>query len=103
MTKMVEESVLEEDVADSRGMAMWKYFEARQGRSAVHEEIGDVVVLMCTPRMSLVVGQNLFIDGYVKLLSEYNVLLLTKSTEVLQSTKAIHSLVDWLSSAITML
>lgn len=66
MTKMVEESLLEDGVAESRGMAMWKYFEARQGRSASPAEIGDVVVLMCTPKMSLVVGQNLFIDGYVE-------------------------------------
>ena len=66
MTKMVEESVLEGDLAESHGMAMWESFEARQGRSAVFEEVGDVVALMCTPRMSLVVGQNLFIDGYVR-------------------------------------
>ncbi len=65
LTKMVEQSVLEEDVAEARGMALWKYFVARQGRSASFDEIGDVVVLMCTPKMSLVVGQNLFIDGYV--------------------------------------
>jgi len=45
------------------GQAMWKAMEARQGRSAQFEEIGDVVVLMSTPRMSLVNGQNLFVDG----------------------------------------
>ncbi len=67
MTKMAAASVFEEDVAESRGMATWKQFEARQGRSATFDEIGDVVVLMCTPKMSLVVGQNLFIDGYVDL------------------------------------
>lgn len=45
------------------GSAIWSQFEARQGRSAVFEEIGDVVVLLSTPRMSLVNGHNLFIDG----------------------------------------
>ncbi|KAJ4377979.1 hypothetical protein N0V83_000809 [Neocucurbitaria cava] len=45
------------------GKAMWAEFEARQGRSARFEEIGDVVVLMSLPRMSLVNGQNLFADG----------------------------------------
>jgi len=43
--------------------AMWSAMEARQGRSAQFGEVGDVVVLMSTPRMSLVNGQNLFIDG----------------------------------------
>ena len=66
---MVEESVLEGDVAQDRGMAMWKYFEARQGRSGTFGEVGDVDVLMCMPQMSLVTGQNLFIDGYVSMLS----------------------------------
>lgn len=61
----MEEAVLGKDTASDRGMALWKYFEARQGRSASFEEVGDVVVLMCTPQMSLVNGQNLFIDGYV--------------------------------------
>lgn len=63
MTKMVEESLFAADLSESRGMAMWRYFEARQGRSGRPEEVGDVVVLLCSPRMSLVVGQNIFIDG----------------------------------------
>ncbi|OCT45296.1 3-oxoacyl-[acyl-carrier-protein] reductase FabG [Cladophialophora carrionii] len=63
LTKMAEESLMKDDVVDSRGMAMWQYFVSRQGRSASFDEIGDVVALMCTPKMSLVVGQNLFIDG----------------------------------------
>lgn len=63
MTRMVEESLFDGDLSESRGMAMWKYFEARQGRSGRPEEVGDVVVLLCSPRMSLVVGQNVFIDG----------------------------------------
>lgn len=41
----------------------WKHFVARQGRSAVFEEIGDVVVLVSTPRMSLVNGHNIMVDG----------------------------------------
>ncbi len=43
--------------------SIWKQFEARQGRSAVFEEIGDVVVLVSTPRMSLVNGHNIMVDG----------------------------------------
>jgi hypothetical protein len=60
---MAEESLMDDNVVDARGMAMWQGFVARQGRSASFDEIGDVVALMCTPKMSLVVGQNLFIDG----------------------------------------
>ncbi|OCL11680.1 NAD(P)-binding protein, partial [Glonium stellatum] len=45
------------------GSALWGYFEARQGRPAQFEEIGDAVVLMSMPWMSLVNGHNLFIDG----------------------------------------
>lgn len=44
---------------------VWEEYEARQGRKATFDEIGDVVVLLSTPRMSLVVGHNLVIDGYV--------------------------------------
>ncbi|KAK4504010.1 hypothetical protein PRZ48_004925 [Zasmidium cellare] len=42
---------------------LWGVFEARQGRVAALEEIGDVVVLLSTPRMSLVNGHNLVIDN----------------------------------------
>jgi hypothetical protein len=42
---------------------MWSQFEARQGRPAAFEEVGDLVVLPSSPRMSLVNGHNLFIDG----------------------------------------
>ena len=63
LTKMIEEAILEGDIARDRGIAMWNHFEARQGRSASFGEVGDVVVLMCMPQMSLVNGQNLFIDG----------------------------------------
>ncbi|KAK5080260.1 hypothetical protein LTR05_008708 [Lithohypha guttulata] len=41
----------------------WKQYEDRQGRKASFEEVGDVVALLCNPRMSLVVGHNLVIDG----------------------------------------
>lgn len=42
---------------------VWKVYEDRQGRKATFNEIGDVVVLLSTPRMSLVNGHNLVIDG----------------------------------------
>lgn len=45
------------------GKALWGALEKRQGREAKFEEVGDVVVLLSVPRMSLVNGQNLFIDG----------------------------------------
>lgn len=41
----------------------WKTYEARQGRMASPDEIGDVVVLLSTPRMSLVNGHNMVVDG----------------------------------------
>ena len=66
-TKLVEpvtEGVFEQDeAAKESGKALWSAFEARQGRAAKFEEIGDVVVLISLPRMSLVNGQNLFADG----------------------------------------
>lgn len=45
------------------GKVLWDGFEKRQGRKAMMEEIGDVVVLMSLPRMSLVNGHNMFIDN----------------------------------------
>ena len=41
----------------------WSTYEERQGRKAQFEEVGDVVVLLSSPRMSLVNGHNLVIDG----------------------------------------
>lgn len=41
----------------------WSGFEARQGRPATFNEIGDVAVLITSPRMSLVNGVNLPVDG----------------------------------------
>ncbi|KIW84318.1 hypothetical protein Z517_03568 [Fonsecaea pedrosoi CBS 271.37] len=43
--------------------ATWDAYEARQGREASVNEIGDVVALLSTPRMSLVNGHNLVVDG----------------------------------------
>lgn len=68
---MVENSVKNDSGNPDKAWArMWDAFEARQGRSAVFAEIGDAVVLMSLPRMSLVNGQNLFCDGYVAGLSK---------------------------------
>ncbi|KAK3116648.1 hypothetical protein LTR53_002762 [Teratosphaeriaceae sp. CCFEE 6253] len=64
--------LLEEEFTKQTGSSMlsgpgpdaaWKTFEDRQGREASFDEIGDVVVLLSTPRMSLVHGHNLVIDG----------------------------------------
>lgn len=51
---------------------VWDSFEARQGRSATFEEIGDVAVLITSPRMSLVNGVNLPVDGYVDQWKEFH-------------------------------
>lgn len=48
--------------AEASGSA-WTKFEARQGRQASFDEVGDVVVLLSTPRMSLVCGHNMVIDN----------------------------------------
>jgi len=42
---------------------MWDALEERQGRSAGADEVGDVAVLITSPRMGLVNGANLFVDG----------------------------------------
>jgi len=42
---------------------MWASCEARQGRVAALEEIGDAAVLITSPKMSLVNGHNLVVDG----------------------------------------
>ncbi|KAF2638616.1 NAD(P)-binding protein [Massarina eburnea CBS 473.64] len=55
--------VNEEVKKKGAGEVLWEGFEKRQGRKAVFEEVGDVVVLLSTPRMSLVVGANLCVDG----------------------------------------
>tara|TARA_R110002003_G_scaffold3_22_gene131 strand:+ start:21385 stop:21984 length:600 start_codon:yes stop_codon:yes gene_type:complete len=45
------------------GKVLWDGFVQRQGRVALFEEVGDAVVMMSIPRMSLVNGHNLFIDN----------------------------------------
>ncbi|KAF2494615.1 NAD(P)-binding protein [Lophium mytilinum] len=51
------------DATSGPGKDMWDAFNARQGRPGQVEEIGDAVVLLSTPRMSLVNGHNLVVDG----------------------------------------
>ncbi|KAJ4349690.1 uncharacterized protein N0V89_008307 [Didymosphaeria variabile] len=58
LTQMIRPAVEEKHLEN-----LWEELEKRQGRSARFEEVGDVVVMMSVPRMSLVMGQNLFIDG----------------------------------------
>ncbi|KAK5682529.1 hypothetical protein LTS10_005657 [Elasticomyces elasticus] len=66
-TKLLEEefkkAIGSEMLGAADNDAAWGGFEARQGRKASFDEVGDVVVLLSTPRMSLVVGHNLVIDG----------------------------------------
>jgi NAD(P)-dependent dehydrogenase (short-subunit alcohol dehydrogenase family) len=50
-------------VLDYNGNGLWEGFEKRQGRRAHPVEIGDAVVVLSTPRMSLVNGVNLMVDG----------------------------------------
>jgi len=59
-TPMIDEAL---KVRGDLGQAGWKTYEARQGRQATFDEIGDAVVLLSTPRMSLVNGHNLVIDN----------------------------------------
>ncbi len=47
---------------DILGSDAWTEYEKRQGRAAHPDEIGDVVVLLSTPRMSLVNGHNLVVE-----------------------------------------
>lgn len=64
LTKMTEAITKTADGgARDEGEQLWSSFEARQGRKASFDEVGDVVVLMSLPRMSLVNGANLFVDG----------------------------------------
>jgi NAD(P)-dependent dehydrogenase (short-subunit alcohol dehydrogenase family) len=45
--------------------AFWEGVEDRQGRKAYAEEIGDSVVMLCSPKLSLVNGHNLMCDKSV--------------------------------------
>jgi NAD(P)-dependent dehydrogenase (short-subunit alcohol dehydrogenase family) len=60
LTKLVSPLVAE---GDAPLKDLWKGCVERQGREASFEEVGDVVVLITNPRMSLVNGVNLPIDG----------------------------------------
>ncbi|KAF1850172.1 NAD(P)-binding protein [Cucurbitaria berberidis CBS 394.84] len=60
-TKLVEMG--EDEEANEAWKTLWRGLTNRQGRNATLEEVGDVVVLLSLPRMSLVNAQNLFIDG----------------------------------------
>jgi NAD(P)-dependent dehydrogenase (short-subunit alcohol dehydrogenase family) len=51
--------------AGEAGQAKWAEMEARQGRSASLNEVGDAVVLISSPNMSLVNAHNLVADKYV--------------------------------------
>jgi len=63
LTKLLDPFMKQGD--EQKASETWSTFEAGQGRKATFEEIGDVVVLLSVPRMSLVVGHNLVVDGYV--------------------------------------
>ena len=58
-TKLLEEPLAAQG---SFGGEFWQSFETRQGRKATFDEVGDAVVMLSSPRMSLVVGVNLPID-----------------------------------------
>ncbi|KAK3721929.1 hypothetical protein LTR37_002745 [Vermiconidia calcicola] len=58
----IGESVTTKDHSGMLETKAWSEYEARQGRKAHPDEIGDVVVLLSTPRMSLVNGHNLVIE-----------------------------------------
>jgi NAD(P)-dependent dehydrogenase (short-subunit alcohol dehydrogenase family) len=65
LTKLLEPAMKVAEGQTSAALSgdAWASYEARQGRKASFEEVGDVVAMMCSPRMSLVVGHNLVIDG----------------------------------------
>ncbi|KAL3474466.1 oxidoreductase [Aspergillus californicus] len=49
--------------AGEAGATRWRELEARQGRSATFDEIGDAVVILSSPSMSLVNAHNLVVDN----------------------------------------
>jgi hypothetical protein len=63
MTPMITGSIDAGGVLDDKSNGLWEGFEKRQGRKAHPVEVGDAVVVLSTPRMSLVNGVNLMIDG----------------------------------------
>lgn len=48
--------------ANPENKKRWEELNARQGRFADPDEIGDAAVLLCSPRMSLVNAHNLLCD-----------------------------------------
>ncbi|KAF1816928.1 NAD(P)-binding protein [Eremomyces bilateralis CBS 781.70] len=58
--RMADPSAGLDEKSDDR---LWERLEARQGRRADFVEIGDAVVMLSTPRMSLINGVNLMADG----------------------------------------
>lgn len=63
MPTQIGESITTEKSGNLIETKQWEEYEARQGRKGHPDEVGDVVVLLSTPRMSLVNGHNLVIDG----------------------------------------
>lgn len=66
---MIQSLLSPPDPSQAFPRTAWETFEARQGRKAAFEEVGDVVAVLCSSRMSLVTGVNLMVDGYVSSLS----------------------------------
>lgn len=65
LTKLLEPAMQVAEGQTSAALSgdAWASYEARQGRKASFEEVGDVVAMLCSPRFSLVIGHNLSIDG----------------------------------------
>ena len=75
-TKLLEEPLEAQGAFSGQ---FWQGFEARQGRAATFDEVGDVVVMLSSPRMSLVIGVNLPIDGYVRSFIYFNPACIVRS------------------------
>lgn len=54
--------LFDKEQAGPQALAVWKSYEARQGRAAGPEEIGDAVFMLCSPKMSLVNARDLVCD-----------------------------------------
>lgn len=63
ITPMVTASIADPNGRIDEKEGLWEKFEARQRRRAHPAEIGDAVVMLSTPRMSLINGVNLMADG----------------------------------------
>ncbi|KAM0539534.1 hypothetical protein ACHAO7_012086 [Fusarium culmorum] len=60
-TEMLSENISKNESSAIR--TTWESWEARQGRKAFPDEIGNATVLLCSQKMSLVNGQNLVCDN----------------------------------------